>query len=301
MSVGPTIIGHWEQAKINTARERKAENHRREKALSRGQRAVHERALPRRRVGSLQEIGFWAEHHGKILGPITVLAGEGAPTVVGGWVKVAKVPRFQRISITIPEGYDPLVLNVPILFDAVVQTKDRPDIESQIVTLEEMAGRPKGDTTGEPPYVEVFAADAEGNRTNLIPRKFQEDSELLWWITGINWDTNPLRDPGGERIRQAATVELTEIYLSGSARENAVSKRNKLAAGRPKTFKTTATVDTIKRVAKALASRFHNKALISNWQLLLKANPRLGNNPEKPLKHGTIVKIPVDFWGKIPR
>jgi hypothetical protein len=299
---GPEVIASWQQAKVNTKQERAKENQRREKAIHTAEQRAKERALPNRKIPVEQEIGFAAEKDGAGIGPITVLAGEGAPTVTGGFVKVQKVQRFQRVSLTIPEGYDPYVMTVPILFDAVALTKDRPDIEKQIVILEEMAGRPKGGAfPGAPPQVEVFTADSTGKRTNLMPLKFQEDPELLWYITSITWDSNPLRNPEGDRIRQAATVELTEISQIPQEAAEDLDAQKKIAAKRPDKIATTPQMNTIKKVAVALAGRFHNKALAVRWNVLLAANHNLTTNADRELRPGTKVRIPADFWLKVAR
>lgn len=123
-----------------------------------------------------QHIGFYAYGDGK-KAEFTVLAGAGSPTLTGGWVKIAKIPRYQRLSITVPEGYDPYVLTIPIMFDATVgdQEKGGRQVEARIKTLEWMAGRevhPSTEIMGEPPYVEVFTYQGT-TRTNLIPTQYQ--------------------------------------------------------------------------------------------------------------------------------
>jgi hypothetical protein len=127
-----TVLAAWEQAKANTASERASERARRGRAISVAEREAAKRALPQARIRSLQEIGFYAEQSGRTIGPITVLAGSGAPTVTGGWPKIASVQRFQRESFTVPEGYEPRTLSVPIQFEAVAVTRSRPDVEAQV-------------------------------------------------------------------------------------------------------------------------------------------------------------------------
>lgn len=169
---------------------------------------------PKRANTALQEIGFYA--YGKTAAgnsreaSFSVLAQETAPQITGGWVKLAKVQRFQRVSVTVPEGYDPRVLTVPIMFDATaprgaeVQAAEgkvakaiengAAQIEENIKALEWMAGReehPSGEVTGEPPYVQVYTvAKNAKNETipiNLVPSQFQSingkshnDSSAIW-------------------------------------------------------------------------------------------------------------------------
>ena len=253
-------------------------------------------------LGKPQEIGFFGhkanEHHS-----FAVLAGETAPTLTGGWLKLAKVQRFQRVSITVPEGYDPLVLSVPILFNAVVITEEGlyqqgQYIEERIGELEWMAGRaghPHSEIKGEPPYVEVYSLDANGNQTNLIPKQFQTvpGSSQQWYITQITYDANPIRDKYGDRIRQAATVELTEVVLSPSALSNARVEREQ-NKGKYQTVLTTSGVNTVRRIAA-------QQGIPAAWKGILKYNANLGNNPDKALRAGTPVKIPNEYYLQVPR
>ncbi len=145
--------------------------------------------------------------------------------------------------MTVPEGYDPYVLTVPITFDATVvpnansvgELHERQDgggeqIEARIKTLEWMAGRephPGEEITGEPPYVEVFTwqQNSKGNaiRTNLVPTQYQAKKS----------------NSGGPDITEA-------------------------------------------------------------WKVILAANPKLGNSPDKKLKHHTHVKYPESILRQVP-
>ncbi|HTG23810.1 MAG TPA: hypothetical protein VK681_27500, partial [Reyranella sp.] len=118
----PKILRSWPQPKSGSG--------------PKAAKEAKEHALPHRAIGALQEVGFLGLTLTGESRAFTALAGEGAPTPTEGWVKIAKVQRFQRTSITTPEGYDPYVLSVPVLFDAVALTKNRPDVEADILTLE---------------------------------------------------------------------------------------------------------------------------------------------------------------------
>lgn len=261
-------------------------------------KALKEAQRPARTIGALQEIGFLGLTLTGESRSFTVLAGEGAPTPTEGWVKIAKVQRFQRASITVPEGYDPYVLSVPVLFDAVALTKDRPNVEADILALEWMAGRfrSNAELVGPPPQVTVYSTDSGGNLTNLVPKQFQtvNGSEQLWYLGPIAFDPNPLRDRGGERLRQAATITLTEVVDTASQAQEAATARAAVK-GKFRTVRSTAAADTIKKVAQAQG--FPRGALSKEaWKTILAANRNLGTSAEKKLRPGTKVKIPEELY-----
>lgn len=255
-------------------------------------------------IGTPQEIGFYGfkenEHRN-----FTVLAGEGAPILTGGWIKLAKVQRFQRISLTIPEGFDPNVLTIPILFDEVSDARKNlrkgkgfPNNETSIKYLEWMAATHGQKIIGEPPYIEVYSFNGT-TRTNLIPKGFQSVSQKekqYWYITQITFDPNPLRDTSGERVRQAATVELTEIFLDSGAKQRA-EKEFKAAENEFEIYIVhSKKINNIRAIAASLG-----RGKSEYWKKILEKNPKLGTNPEKPLKEGTKVKIPKSIFLGVPK
>ena len=114
---------------------------------------------------------------------VEVLAGDGAPTPSGGYAKWAHIPRPQRTAITVFEGYEPMTLSVPVLFDAVRQNGVREDVENQIQWLEWMAGRgikhhePFKVGEGRPPLLQIYAANGSGNR-GVRSSGFRQDRQL---------------------------------------------------------------------------------------------------------------------------
>lgn len=270
---------------------------------------IKEALLPAAQMTSAQEIGFFAHTLSGVHENFTAFAGEGAPTVTEGWAKIAKVPRFQRVAITVPEGYEPIVMTVPILFDAVRLTKDRPDIEEDIRALEWMAGREplqKGnETKGEPPFVMVYSTDSKGKITNLIPKNYQTvpGRSQQWYVTNIAFDANPLREgeagpskgnvPVGDRIRQAATVTLTEVVSTPSALARNRASRESVQ-GKYVKVRSDSAVNTIKKIAT-------REGIPGSWQAILKANRNLGTSAEKVLPKNTVVKIPLTAFRQVPR
>lgn len=189
---------------------------------------------------------------------VSVLAGDGAPTVTGGWGRWNQVTRPGSTSLTTFDGYDPWTMDVPIQFEAVADDygdqlpaaagfdpKHRNNtsarkIEAQIALLTSFANRgPKAPSAGRgvPPLVIVSATAAkpEGNAP-LVPAEVQN---VDWVISSIAWDTNPIRNFGGYRIRQAATVSLMQ-YISGpfDASNNSTAKRAKQRQSDAGRFKT---------------------------------------------------------------
>ncbi len=295
----PRVIKQSAQAVTRGGR--KAEQKVREKErVSRedAARKAREALLPARPELTAQEISFYGHNIRGEGRYIKALAGQGAPTVTGGYAKVATVPRFQRVYITVPEGYDPIVLSIPIQFEAVAITRERPDIEAEILDLEWMAGRypTKGEISGEPPLVEIYTVNSRvGSQTNLVPKQFQTGPERSqqWYITDIAWDANPLRGEGGERLRQAATVKLTEVMASPSARARYL-KHDQALKGKPEIVYSSQAAWNIKKIA---ARERHP----GSWPKILKANRNLGTNAEKRLKPGTKVKIPLEIYNEAPR
>lgn len=243
----------------------------------------------------LQEVGFFGHTLTGEAKSFTVLAGEGAPTPTEGWVKLQKVQRFQRTSVTVPEGYDPYVLTVPLLFDAVARTIRR-NVEQDIQTLEWMAGRsPRGEPKGPPPLVMVYSTDSAGNLTNLVPKQFQTvpGASQQWYVGPIALDPNPLRNRPGDRIRQAATVTLTEAVNTEQSVQEARAKREEVK-GKFRVVHSTKAANTIKKVAVSLG-------IAGAWKAILEANRGVTTDPEKKLNPGTRIRIPETAYRQVAR
>jgi nucleoid-associated protein YgaU len=287
MSKPPTVIRSWAQGSP-------AERAFRKQNQAKAAAAIREAPLPPRIATTSQEVGFTGIK-GATVKRFSALAGEGNATITGGWAKIAEVPRFQRVAITVPEGYPPLQITIPILFDAVVKTKNRESVEAEILILEWMAGRPatSAEIKGEPPLVEVYSVNANGAQTNLVPKPLQTvpGRNQSWYITNLAFGESVpnelIRSSGGDRIRQAVTVTLTEVVSAPSLIQRRREEREAVK-GKFQTFRTTQAIDSIKKVASA----GYGKPGI--WKAILAANRKLGSNPERELKPGTKVKVPED-------
>ena len=227
---------------------------------------------------------------------IEVLADEAAPTPSGGYAKWVHIPRPHRTAITVFEGYEPMVLTVPILFDAVRKNGEQEDVENQIQWLEWMGGRGIKEHEGyrsgfgKPPLLTVYSARGSEKASPLIPLPFQA-KHLQWYIDDITFDEHPLRSSGGSRIRQAAVVKLVQYVTDPPIKE----KADPITGDR--TYFTTATLNTVKGlVAHYLAGkrgRLHDA--VHDTLHANRHNKAIGTNPGKPLKPGTRVRIPKKY------
>jgi hypothetical protein len=233
----------------------------------------------------------------------TVLAGEGAPTVTDGFAKWNVIPRPQRVGMTVLGGYDPMVMDVPIMFDAVVHQPptDVQDVEDDIQKLEWMGGRGilynEPDSVGAPgqgdsPLVWVYTTDGHGNQAPLVPLQYQ-NAGIDWIVTNIAYDANPLRGPSGHRIRQKATVTLTQHVDSGLGRgyDSAAVRAQQRNADKGK-FQTVHVSDALNTI-QAIASHYANNPPAARQ--ILEANKGRRGIPRSvnaPMRKGTVVKVP---------
>lgn len=145
---------------------------------------------------------------------LNVLAGAGRPRIVGGYAKFTTIDRFSRTGLTQFAGYDPMTMEVPLAFEALV-SGDGVQVESEIRLLERMGGRGAfaGAGIGPPPVIRASTTDASGNVVGLIPTSFQWTKATagpLWRLSGLVWDDGALSDARGNRIRATCTATLME-------------------------------------------------------------------------------------------
>jgi hypothetical protein len=254
---------------------------------------------------------------------VQVLAGLGAPTVTGGWADWVEIERPQRVSLTVLRGYPPVRLTIPVLFEALLDTEGRMNVEREIQKLEWMAGRgrplgthpqpggvwagtPGHDALGDSPLIEIFTTDSHGKEVPLIPVQFQS---LQYVMTDIAYDTgavgsslnpslaSPLRDAGGARLRQSATVTLLQHVGAPGTSFDSPSVR---AAARQAVAKkgeyrsSTATLNTV----AAMAAQFGRGQVTRVIREILeapqnRANRHIPRDAYKPFaRTGTRVFIP---------
>ncbi len=246
-------------------------------------------------LNRLQYIVF-VGRQGKQKRVVEVLADEAAPTPSAGYAKWAHIQRPQRTALTVLEGYEPMTLTVPVLFDSIRDNGIRENVELQIQRLEWMAGRgilfqaPYKPGVGKPPLIEVYSAKFEQRATELIPKPF-ETPNIKWYVDDLTFDEHPLRGTQGARRRQACVVKLVQYVQDATAAEEGKEASSYTVK------QTTSKLNTVhKLVAHFLVGpRSKLGEAVKETMALNKNNKKIGSNPEKHLKVGTPVKIPNKY------
>jgi hypothetical protein len=232
-----------------------------------------------------------------------VLAGEGAPTLAGGFAKWGVIDRPRRVGMTVLQGYDPMTMDVPVRFDDVIHQAGV-DLERDIQMLHWMAGRGKlfaadghvgASGKGDSPIVNVYSSDSHGKQTPLIP---PDVWDIDWVITGLTFDPSPIRNTAGRRIRQDVTVTLTQYVGSpGTALDSPTvrARARQSITHQFVSFPVTHAHNTIRKITTFDA---HNPSHAAAVQVLKanKARLRLGSSIDAPLiphlKPGTKINVP---------
>lgn len=182
------------------------------------------------------------------------------------------------------------------------------DVESDIQKLHWMAGRgklfaSKADhgvgraATNDPPIVNVASYDAKGSETDLIPRDVQG---INWLISNIAYDTSPTGqqlNSSMSRIRQIATVSLTEFSAAPESTYDSPATR---AKGR--NSKNTG-YQTVKSTAawwciRLLVEHHTNQRTTKAFRTVLEFNRSHGRSYRSYNQHlplGSVVLIPTNL------
>jgi hypothetical protein len=161
-----------------------------------------------------------------------VLAGDGGPQIISGYARIEQIPRSERAALSVFTGYDPIVMELPVRFEAE-PGHNGVDIENDIAELEKMCGRGNftGAAQGAPPRISVSTVTTDKTIINLIPAAYQwsenNKSAPVWWISGLQWGGDVWRDDDGNRIRQTATVTLTQYVRPDLLGNTGATERNK--------------------------------------------------------------------------
>ena len=146
---------------------------------------------------------------------LSVHAGDNPPTIKTGYAKYDVVDVPGRTGISRFLGYDPIAIDIPIQFENYTGNNGTV-IEQNIQTLERFAGRGDypGAAFGPPAVIRISVTDSQGNIVPLLPPNYQwsakNTSAPLFRISAISWDAGALRTRDGYRIRQTATVTVTQ-------------------------------------------------------------------------------------------
>ncbi len=233
----------------------------------------------------------------------TVLAGDQSPTITGGYAKWQTIDRPLRRGLTVFQGYDPIIMQLPIRFIRLHggMRTDRAagiDIEADIEKLETMAGT--GTFSGPSWRLWLTTFDGNGTTIPLIPFQYQSSSPgvpspfantvgvqvVPWIITGLTWDTSPIRNPDGYRIRQDATVT---VQLYGSVNSDQAAG---LARSRALTVISKPGADSALKIARGSVTT--NVTTLARTIIHAEQNERLKlRSVNSPIKHGKRVYIPT--------
>lgn len=154
----------------------------------------------------------------------SVHAGDKPPVVKKAYAEYDTVAVPGRIALNRFLGYPPIEMDIDIQFEAFGDEGNAPgwimgqgSIEDRITALERMGGRGlyPGSGYGPPAVIVVNTTDNAGNIVPLIPLAYQwtpqHQNAPMFRITGIVWDdTDQLRNDAGYRVRQKATVTVTQ-------------------------------------------------------------------------------------------
>lgn len=225
----------------------------------------------------------------------TCLAGDGAPTITDGFAQINVVARPRQKAYTQPAGYNPIVMTIPIRFEAAIvpssPSTNAVAVERDIQILEGMAGRGKFVSSnqsvhtaeGDPPIVQVYGVSAK-SPSNLIPKNLHG---LSWVISGLEYDQNPVRNHTGNRRRQDVTVTLTE-WVRPPATTSSTTKTVYSV------YRTDVSLNTVAKIV-----RFHTSArTAAKYRKVVSFSRDHGakyKSYNQHLKLGTAVYVPIDL------
>lgn len=189
-------------------------------------------------------VEFWAP------GPrlrVRVLPGDGHPQVSDGYGGFETVTRPFRIGLTRWTGFNPIAVDIPILFDAF---RAGDSVEDDIKRLERMAGRDTG-LAREPFELRIRSPG------RLVPHQ----DACTWVITSIDWGDAVTRTDG-KRMRQAATVSVLQLVedareVNRSAARRRAEEKKKRHHPRKHVVKKGETLQKIARKVLGDESRWH--------------------------------------------
>lgn len=247
---------------------------------------------------------FYAEDfsNAQLNGTFDVLSGDQPPTVTDGYAQWGQVQRPLRIGLIVYTGRNPISMQVScrfMLFDKhggwLTDDDAGLGVEEQIRLLEWMAGQTA--VTGPSPRVWVTTYDAHGQTAPLVPFIYQGASastpkffaggtETPWVITALSWDTAPVRNRAGYRVRQDATVTLT-YYLppQGSKTDNSPRPKGITVRSKPG-------ADTALEIARNVPGFIPQALATAIVQAPQNSKLRLRGVNQK-IKHGKKVFVPA--------
>lgn len=171
----------------------------------------------------------------------SVFADDKPPHITDGYAKYQVVDVPGRVGINQFQGYNPIVIDIPIQFENYGHSLNAQgegigtEIENDIKILERMAGRGDypGSHYGPPAVIRVSVTDAHGNIVPLLPPNYQwstkNQTAPLFRVSSIAWDDSPERNSNGYRVRQKAVVTVTQytplVFVTRSSTARAKTKK----------------------------------------------------------------------------
>lgn len=276
-----------------------------------GLRLIREHRKPKPWVAPKAQIVFYGESYpdASRTESFSVLAGDTAPTITGGWAKWNIIDRPQRPGLTIFAGNDPHTMQIAIRFLVMDESGWRTDddagesIQRDRHILEWMTGA--GPAPGPSPIVYVSTYDSRGDTIPLIPfdwqdadtsnvsKRFRNHYLLAWIIQDLQWDQSPVINRNGFRIRQDATVTL-QRFSDLVAPPRSAAERNRTSHAKPRIFHATEAANTPMKIAGALHAQ--DRVATANQ---IKAEP--GNKHlhlrsiTSKIRKGTAVRVPAIY------
>ena len=236
-----------------------------------------------------------------------VMAGVGGATPTGGWAQITTIDRPRRLGFTMPTGFAPYSMDIPVRFDATVQYStggfSEKQLEINIQMLEWMAGRGKlyangtHPARGNPPIVQVASYPAGSDTaTNLIPPNFHSEgaNDIRWMISNLQYDPSPIRGYLGDRRQQDVTVSVTQyVAVPGAPSSPRVRQQGRAGTGANTTYTTTSAVDTIQKICVR-----HGITRAQDWTTVVAFNQSTlkVRSYTKSLKPGTKVLVPASVF-----
>lgn len=137
------------------------------------------------------------------------------PRIIDGYANLETVDRKLREGLTVPGGYNPLKMEVSVIFRPLVRGSiEGAGVMDDIELLEQMAGRGQfaGSASGRPPVIRVSTTNAAGKVIPLIPYNYQwsagNKAAPLWYVAGIDWDENARSNASANVIHLPTVITL---------------------------------------------------------------------------------------------
>ena len=217
----------------------------------------------------------------------------GTPIMTGGGAKIQTIDRDRQTGLTVFTGYDPVMMDVPIWFENYA---DGTSLENDIAALIWMQGRGPGAAATQPkkdaPIVVISAYNAGGDLVQTLGQTFDfseknNPNPPSWLITNVSWDGDALYNHAAHRVRQRATVSITQWVPTPSGD---FGVKDTGAGSKTVTHHSTERLNTIGKLANHWRNTKEEIRKANNYGKNKRLDPYL-RDLSKKLKPGTAVKV----------